>query len=222
MLALSGLALTGCAGSHSALDPAGPSARAIATLWWIMLGGATAIFIATSAALVVAWVRPRLFGANAPRLLILWGGLILPGVILVALVLSAFALGERLIARPGSDRLAIAAEGRQWQWTFRYPQTEGHETVDVLHIPAGREVEVAVTSLDVIHSFWVPQLGGKIDAIPGHVTRIRLRADLPGTYGGLCAEFCGVDHGAMRFTVVAHPPEDYDALFARLAMGDLR
>jgi len=220
--ALAGLMLPGCAGSHSTLDPAGPSAQAIATLWWIMLGGATAIFIATSAAVVAAWVRPQIFGARAPRLLILWGGLILPGVILVALVLSAFALGERLIARPGSDMLAIAAEGRQWQWTFRYPQTDGHETVDVLHIPAGREVEIAVTSTDVIHGFWVPQLGGKIDAVPGHVTRIRLRADRPGSYGGLCAEFCGVGHGVMAFTVIAHAPDDYDALFVRLAAGDLR
>jgi cytochrome c oxidase subunit 2 len=188
-----------------------------------MLAGSAAIFLAASAALAVAWRRPRSLGARPSRILILWGGLILPSVMLVALVLAAFALGERLIAPSGSAApLRIEAQGRQWVWEFRYPEVPGLSTVDTLHIPAGREIEFAVTSADVVHSFWVPRLGGKIDAIPGHENRIRLVASRPGTYGGVCAEFCGTGHGPMRFTVVAHAAGDYDAVLARLAAGDQR
>lgn len=210
----------GCAGDLSALDPAGPSAQAIATLWWIMLAGATAIFVATSAVLALGWTRPGIFGTRSSRILVVWGGLILPSVVLVALVFSAFVLGERLVARPGSaEPLRLEAEGRQWQWTFRYPEAGGLVTVDTLHIPAGREIAFTVTSADVIHSFWVPRLGGKIDAVPGHRNTIRLRADRPGRYGGACAEFCGIGHTAMRFTVVAHPAADYDAALRLAAAG---
>ena len=92
-------------------------------------------------------------------------------------------------------------------------------TQDVVHIPAGREIEFVVTSTDVIHSFWIPRLGGKIDAIPGHFNTISLSADRPGRYGGVCAEFCGEGHGIMQFEVEAHPSQDYDAILARYAAG---
>jgi len=212
-----GPALSGCSGTHSALDPAGPSAQAIATLWWIMLAGGGTIFAAASAALVLAWTRPRIFGGRPAGVLVLWGGLVLPSVILAMLVFSAFALGERLIGASGSPPLRIEVEGRQWNWAFRYPMAGDLKTLDTLHIPAGREVEFLVTSTDVIHSFWVPRLGGKIDALPGKTNRIRLTADEPGRYGGVCAEFCGVGHGPMRFTVVVHPAADYDEALARIA-----
>lgn len=183
-----------------------------------MFWGGTAIFLATSAALAIAWVRPQALGRNAPRTLVLWGGLILPSVILAALIFSAFVLGERLIRLSGSAPLRIEAVGERWSWQFRYPQT-GAVTQDVLHIPAGRDIEFAVTSTDVIHSFWVPRLGGKIDAVPGHINIIRLSADRPGRYGGICAEFCGEGHDIMRFEVEAHPAEDYDAVLARIGAG---
>ena len=88
-------------------------------------------------------------------------------------------------------------------------------TFDVLHIPVDRPVEVMATSTDVVHSFWVPQLGGKIDATPGHAARLRIMADRPGHYGGVCAEYCGTGHSGMRFRVEAHDAED----FRRLAAG---
>lgn len=212
-----------CSGELSTLDPAGPSARAIATLWWIMLAGSAVIFAATSAALVLAWARPGAFGPRPSRPLLLWGGLILPSVILALLVFSAFTLGERLLAGSGSGgALRLEAEGRQWQWVFRYPTAGDLVTIDTLHIPAGQEIEVVVTSADVIHSFWVPRLGGKIDAIPGHRNSIRLLATEPGRYGGLCAEYCGIGHAPMQFVVVAHPAAEYDAMLLRLAAGAAR
>ena len=205
---LSAFGLTGCAGDLSALSPAGPAAGAIADLWWIMLIGGLAIFAATSAVLAAALWRPAWLGRNRSRTLILWGGLILPSAILVALVGSAFALGERLLVRRDAPaNLQIEAIASQWQWQFRYPT--GAETINILHLPAGQDVDLLVSTRDVIHSLWVPRLGGKIDAIPGHVNRIRLHAETPGRFGGVCAEFCGENHAAMHFSVEAHPAEAF-------------
>src|SRR5690554_5373057 len=157
---LPALVVAGCSGDLSTLDPAGPSAAAIATLWWIMFSGSVVIFLATSAALAFAWAKPRHPGSNVPRILILWGGLILPSIILAALVFAAFVLGERLIGHSSSPSpLRIEAVGERWMWTFRYPEAEA-TSEEVLHIPAGEEIEFVVTSTDVIHSFWVPRLGG--------------------------------------------------------------
>ena len=103
-------------------------------------------------------------------------------------------------ARADADR----GGGRQWAWTFRYPEQGGAETTAVLHLPAGTPVDIVVTSDDVIHAFWVPRLAGKIDAMPGHVNLLRIQADTPGRYEGLCNEFCGLDHAEMRFDVIVH------------------
>lgn len=212
-----GLVLSACSGDLSTLQPEGPAAGAIARLWWIMLAGAAVLFVGVSAILLVAWLAPQRLRPAPARRLVVWGGLVMPSVVLVALVTTAFALGEALLMRSDREPLRIEAAARMWSWEFRYPENEGGMTENVLHIPAGRDVEFVVTSADVIHSFWVPRLGGKIDAVPGHVNRIRLRADRPGRYGGVCAEFCGEGHSAMHFTVEAHPAEDYAAVLAREA-----
>ncbi|WP_367944801.1 cytochrome c oxidase subunit II [Aquamicrobium sp.] len=207
--------LTGCAGPLSALAPEGPAARGAVRLWWIMLAGGGAIFLVVSAVLMLAILRPAALRAFGPRRIILWGGLVIPTIILAALVTAALALGERLLAtpRPPEDApLRIEAVARQWVWEFRYPG--GAVTFDRLHMPAGRDVDFTVTSADVIHSFWIPRLGGKIDAIPGHETVVRLRADRPGVYGGVCAEFCGTGHAAMAFTVEAHEEVGFAAALA--------
>jgi cytochrome c oxidase subunit 2 len=207
--------LSGCAGDLSTLEPAGPAAAAIARLWWIMLAGSAVLFLGVGAVLVVAWRSPAWLGRAPARRLVVWGGLVMPSVVLTALVTTAFALGEALLMRSDQPPLRIEAAARMWSWDFRYPG--GGVTENVLHLPVGRDIEFVVTSADVIHGFWVPRLGGKIDAIPGHVNRIRLRADRPGRYGGVCAEFCGEGHSAMRFTVEAHPADDYAAVLAREA-----
>jgi cytochrome c oxidase subunit 2 len=211
--------VAGCAGDLSTLAPAGPAAAAIARLWWVMLAGAAALFLGVSAVLAVAWIAPARLGPAPGRRLVLWGGLVMPVVVLAALVTAAFALGEGLLMRGARAPMRIEAEGRMWAWTFRYPEAAGVETQNVLHIPAGHDIEFVVTSADVIHAFWVPRLGGKIDAIPGHVNRIRLHADRPGRFGGVCAEFCGTGHPAMRFSVVAHPPENYFQALSREAQA---
>ena len=189
-------------------------------LWWIMLAGSAVIFMLVSSVLALAWTRPALIRAAGAKNLIMWGGIVMPAVVLAALVASAFALGERLLATPREPApMRIEVVVRQWSWSFRYPDGGG-ETIDRLHIPAEQDIDFAVTSEDVIHSFWIPRLGGKIDAIPGHENVVRLRADRPGVYGGICAEYCGSDHATMRFTVEAHAEDVYAARLAEATGGE--
>ncbi len=211
--------LAGCSGPLSTLDPAGPSAAAIATLWWIMFWGSVAIFIIVMALFSLAIWRTGALPQLKARTWIVQGGLVFPGVLVGALLVAALVLGERIIAKPLENQpLQVAAEGRMWAWGFSYPQGGEGET-DVLHIPAGQPVDVLLTSQDVIHSFWVPRLAGKIDAIPGHQNVIRIQADRPGVYRGLCAEFCGTGHTVMDFRVEAHAPEEYEAALAEALSG---
>jgi len=216
--AVSLLALAGCSGDYSALDPAGPAAHSIAQLWWAMLWGGGLLFVLVMGLFGLTLFRPGFGSGLSPKGWILAGGLLLPIPVLVTLTFYALFQGERLL--PGSNDLAsvyrIEANARQWQWEFRYLDEPGAPaTLGVLHIPAGRPVEVVTTSEDVIHSFWVPRLGGKIDATPGHAARIRISADLPGTFGGVCAEYCGTGHSRMRFRVEAHEMADFRALVER-------
>ena len=129
----------------------------------------------------------------------------LPAVVLLPLIAYAMIAGERLLPLPGQAPARIEAVGRQWTWTFRYPDHGAAETRGVLHMPAGAPVDILVSSQDVIHAFWIPRLAGKIDAVPGHVNRLRIQADQPGRYAGQCSEFCGLDHAGMRFDVIVHP-----------------
>lgn len=212
---IAGVALfaSGCAGPLSALDPAGPSAASIAQLWWAMFWGSVVIFLLMM--VLGAWtlLRPASAGRVSVRTWIVYGGLAMPSGVILVLLVYALLMGERLIAKPLDEApLRVHAHARMWLWEFSYPEAEGATTtVDVLHIPAGRPVDIVVTSADVIHGFWIPRLGGKIDAIPGHENVIRLTADRPGVYRGVCAEFCGQGHTQMRFMVEAHEDDDYTA-----------
>ena len=197
------LSLAACSGPLSAIDPAGPAAASIAGLWWVMLAGAGAIFALVMTLLLIAMRRGRSGErARSPGLWLGGLGLAFPSAVLLALLVYALATGERLQAVSGSDVVRVAAEGHRFFWRFR--QADGSVGDHILHIPAGRPVDVAIRSADVIHSFWVPRLGGKMDAIPGKTNILRLRADAAGVYAGVCAEYCGVGHARNRFRVVAH------------------
>jgi cytochrome c oxidase subunit 2 len=121
--------------------------------------------------------------------------------------------------RGGDVGMVIHAEGVQWAWNFSYPQedrfrlNDGSHLTDAqeLHIPVGTKVRIELSAKDVIHSFWVPSLGGKKDAVPGRATDLWLQADRPGTYKGQCLEFCGDGHADMLITLVAHPVSEYAA-----------
>lgn len=208
------LALAGCGGHRSALDPGGPAAGAIAQLWWVMLWGSVGLFALVVGLFALVLLRPG-FGARlSPRGWIIAGGLALPVPVLVALLIAGFAQGETLLrAAPGAQPLRVEAVARMWEWEFRYPDHPDMPVgVNLLHIPAGQVVEVVTQSEDVIHSFWVPRLGGKIDATPGRQASVLLLADAPGEFGGVCAEYCGIGHPDMFFEVIAHDPPTFDAL----------
>ncbi len=214
------LLLPGCSGDLSALDPAGPAAQSIARLWWIMLFGSIVLFSLVIGLFFCTLYLPRFGRTLSPSGWIIFGGLVLPIPILVALLIYAFLEGNRLLPEYKSDDSAIRIEARarQWMWEFYYLDFPGTpSTVNILHIPAQRPIDITAISEDVIHSFWVPRLGGKVDAIPGHVTKIRLKADQSGSFGGVCAEFCGPGHTTMHFAVIAHDPNEYPVILGNTA-----
>lgn len=210
------LLVAACDGPLSTLQPAGPVARSLALLGWSMIAGSAVLMALMMALFVLAVWRPRWAARVSARGWIIWGGLVLPALVLPPLVVVSLVAGERLL--PGTPVPRIEAEASQWHWTFRYPDHGGAETVDLLYLPSGQAVDIIITSRDVIHSFWVPRLAGKMDAVPGRVNVLRLIAGGPGPLEGLCAEFCGLDHAFMRFEVQVHDPA---ALAAALAAPTL-
>lgn len=208
--------LSGCAGPLSTLDPAGPSADLVAGLWWIMLTGAGLITLLVFGLIVLAWRRTgHTVSDEAPqeKVWILGLGIGFTLTVLVALVGYGLWLGERLLTRDDGT-FRVTAHARQWGWEFTQPGPDATPitTTGVLYVPAGQPFDIDITSSDVIHSFWVPRLGGKLDAVPGRINRARLSADAPGTYEGLCAEFCGLGHATMRFNVVVYPAGNFPDL----------
>src|SRR5690606_32160242 len=211
--------LTACAGPQSALDPAGPAAAAIADIWWLMFWGALAVWLLVMALLSRAMFRGRNTRALAhPQRLIVGGGLVLPPVMLAALLVYGSVSSARItgLGEAVDARVDVVAE--RWRWRFRYLDDEGRvvaESFDTLSMPRGRMVEFRITSIDVIHSFWIPRLGGKVDAIPGRVNHLRLRADREGRIRGQCAEYCGTGHAVMDFEVVVRDDDAHAAWLAR-------
>jgi len=202
--------ITACSSPFSTLEPAGPAAGSIAGLWWVMLTGATLLLALVAVLLALAFVRPGA-GRNTPASVwIVGGGLVLPVTVLTPLMIYALASGERLFQARAEAMTQVDVLARQWEWIFTYRLADGtmRRSNNVLHIPASQPVRLNITSADVIHSFWVPRLAGKIDAVPGHQTLLRLSADAAGRYRGLCSEFCGTGHFEMQMVVEAHASEE--------------
>ncbi|MDX1655015.1 MAG: cytochrome c oxidase subunit II [Candidatus Competibacteraceae bacterium] len=202
--------LGGCSTPQSALDPQGPAARAIAQAWWVMFWGAWAV-LALVMGLVLYAVFRRPQSRSSGRAFIIGGGLLLPILTLAALLIYGTQIGNILTDRP-SPAVRIEVTGHQWWWEVRYPDAPAGEvvTANEIHIPAARPVQLLLTSDDVIHSFWVPTLAGKLDLIPGKLNRLWIQADAPGRYRGQCAEFCGLQHARMALLVIAQPQADFD------------
>ncbi|MQA90106.1 MAG: cytochrome c oxidase subunit II [Gemmatimonas sp.] len=255
--------LFGCDGVQSTLVPAGPTARSIATLWWVMFAIGTVVSILVIALSLWAVARahrplgiepplrrspeaaqarrahsagvqesaprstveptlsdgeplevvlPTARGDRRPVHWVIAGGVAIPAVILLGLfVLTLQTLGA-LAAQEEEPALTIEVVGWQWWWEVRYLDHTGRvlfETANEIHLPAGEWIALRLEATDVIHSFWVPQLAGKVDMIPGRTTELRLQADAPGTYRGQCAEYCAGSHALMAMRVVVEPAQEF-------------
>lgn len=215
--------LAACSGPLSTLDPAGEAAAWVAGLWWVMFGVGTVILFGIMATALYALRRERRGGAVSEVAMLAGGGIVFPAVTLLVLMVGSMVQGPDPVTADApadaSEPFRIRAQGHQFWWEFIYPDAPGGPLYGAAEavIPAAVPVVVEIVSDDVIHSFWVPRLGGKLDAIPGRVNLLRLSADRPGRYAGQCAEFCGTQHLAMRFVVEAVAAEDIDARLARLA-----
>lgn len=179
-----------------------------------MLGLGAVVFVAFAALLVVGLFRrsaenqDRAHSQQRVRRWIVGGGVVLPLIVLIV-VFGATVYAMRVIpTAPPSSALVVEVVGRQWQYEVSYPQ-EGVAAVNELHLPVGRPVALHLTSTDVIHSFWVPELGGKLDLLPDDTNILVLQADEPGTYRARCAEFCGLQHARMKLVVVAEQPDAF-------------
>jgi cytochrome c oxidase subunit II len=204
------LAETPCRGAR---DPPTPEASRIETLWWVMLGISIVVFIIVVALLAYALFRPRgehsaLDAPNRSFLFVTIGGGAIPLVILA--VVFAYSIVVMAQSQPDDpDRLRIDVTARQFAYEVTYP--DGTKTMNELRLPVGREVELSLHSIDVIHSFWVPQLNGKTDFVPGITNHMSITPTRVGTYRGQCGEFCGVGHADMVIRVIVEEP----AAFAR-------
>jgi cytochrome c oxidase subunit 2 len=204
------------------LHTAGPAADPVTRLQWGLIAVAVVVFVAVGAALLLGLLRRRVH-APARELAVPadHGGLawISIGVALTVVTLAACAVWTVLTIRAtrvpeAAADLTLEVTAEQWWWRARYrdkEQPSAFLTANELHIPVGRPVRVELASDDVIHSFWIPQLAGKIDAIPGRTNVLWMQADRPGTYRGQCGEFCGAQHAHMAMVVVAEAPADYAA-----------
>jgi len=196
------------------LEPAGPVAREIDGLWWLVFWIAAAIFVLVQGAILVVAIvfrdrksrkEPKQIHGNN-KLEILWTAI--PALILAGIAVPTVQTIFELTERP-DNALAIEVIGHQWWFEYVYPEY-GITTANIMVIPAGVPVELRMTSEDVLHNFWVPQLAGKRYLVPGQETYLNLEADQPGEYWGQCAEFCGLSHALMRARVVAVDDVGFD------------
>jgi cytochrome c oxidase subunit II len=204
-----------------ALDPQGPVSGAMADLFWLMLGLGGAVFVAVVVVLGLGLFRRRPVGEPQPdrqgrdsfgRWFVV-GGVVVPVVILLV-VFGATVRAMRFVPTTAPpDALVIEVVGHQFWWEVRYPE-QGVTVRDELHLPVGRRINLQLASADVIHSFWVPELAGKLDLLPDRTNTLVLQADQPGRHTSRCAEYCGLEHTRMVLTVVAESEERYAAWVA--------
>lgn len=212
--------LTGCSGPFSSLDPKGPAAAEVALLWWGMFGFATLVLLAVTALWLYAIKRQ----SNAPLLhrtstWLYGGGLALPLLGISILLIAGIPVGQRMAPLMDSNAMQIEVTGHQWFWQVRY-RDYAIELTDELHIPVNTPVYLHLSSADVIHSFWVPRLGVKLDMLPGRKNVLKLEATEAGIYRGHCAEYCGLGHAHMQFSVTAYEKEAFAAWLQEFSIDE--
>lgn len=200
---------------QSVLHPAGIQAARISHVWWVMLIVCTIVWVLVAAATLIAVARGRKAASTATSGQLTFsvataGGITI--VVLIGLLFDTIVTGRSLETLRTPDALRVQVTGYQWWWDVQYENPIAGlrvTTANELHIPVGRPVAIDLLAADVIHSFWVPNLQGKIDLVPGRTNELWLQADQPGTYRGQCAEYCGLQHAHMALLVVAEPEDQF-------------
>lgn len=209
--------LSACSGQQSALAPAGLEAERLAALFWLMLFAAAVIWLlVVGSAVYASRIRPDRHPERTARALLIGGGIAFPTVALAVLLGYGLALMPDLRA-PG-DGVRIKVAGEQWWWRVQYDvpgRAAPIPSANEVRLPLGARVELELTSPDVIHSFWIPALAGKVDMIPGRTTRLVLEPTRTGEFRGVCAEFCGTSHALMAFSVVVMEAPAFEDWLAR-------
>ncbi|AKJ30044.1 cytochrome c oxidase subunit II [Caldimonas brevitalea] len=206
----------GAAARASVFRPASEQAAVLAEVSWVLIVLVGVVFILTMAVLAYG-LRSRK-PAVATGWWVLGGGIAVPVAVLSVLLVYSTWRTERLDRPASVSPLVVSVIGRMWWWEVRYrdPQTGQELTLaNELHLPVGQPVQLGLSAVDVIHSFWVPELGGKMDMVPGRVNRLMITARRAGVYRGQCAEYCGEQHARMALLVVVEPREDYERWLAR-------
>ena len=228
--ALLALCLCSCGGAsiQSSLYPSGPQAERLSNLWWLMFWVCAAVFVLVMTVMLLALKKRTRESQSmstpivtpAPeqerkRRNIVIGSTVVTVLILFVFLIVSFSVGRSLTAELAhKNALTIEITGHQWWWEARYRDPSAANiftTANEIHIPVGVPVTFQLRASDVIHSFWVPNLTGKKDLIPGKIATVWLQADQPGVYRGQCAEYCGLQHAHMALWIVAEPQEQFNA-----------
>ena len=216
-----------CGGIQNAINPAGPNAGNISKLWWLMFYVCSAVYVLVMIGLFVSLRRATAEAADRVPLVepsqesehrrrnVVLSATTITVIVLFVFLIASYSSGRSLrLNDPTKNGLSIELTGHQWWWEARYMDVDASNifiTANEIHIPVGVPVMFTLRGADVIHSFWVPNLAGKKDLIPGKINTIWLQADKPGVYRGQCAEYCGLQHAKMALWVVAEPPEQFFA-----------
>jgi cytochrome c oxidase subunit 2 len=222
------LCFASCGGIHNVLNPTGPQAQNLSRLWWLMFIVCSVVFVIVMIAVLLslknrtrdsqALVAPQVEPLPEPerkRRNVVVTAVTITVVILFVFLIASFSAGRSMTAGlEHKNGLTVEITGHQWWWEVRYPDANASNiftTANEIHIPVGVPVTFSLKGGDVIHSFWVPNLAGKKDLIPGKINTMWLQADKPGVYRGQCAEYCGLQHARMALWIVAEPQEQFNA-----------
>ena len=212
-----GALVAGCDGAQSTLTPAGGSAERIAEIFWWMTAGAVVIWIAVIVLAIWAIRTPQeAHNQRRTSFLIIGCGAVVPTIVLAVLLVYGLAPIPALVAPAPEGSLKITVSGEQWWWRVRYQPAGGDAALlaNEIRLPVGEPVEFRLESPDVIHSFWIPSLAGKMDMIPGRVTRLAMTPTRTGVFRGACAEYCGTSHALMSFYVVVEEKDAFERWLA--------
>jgi cytochrome c oxidase subunit II len=217
---ISSLLFSSCTGPQSTLEPAGREAGLVANLFWTMAAGAIVVWVSVIALAIFAYrADPQQVDRRKQARTLILAGALAPTIVLGSLLIYGLAILPGMLAPPPKGSMRISVYGEQWWWRVRYepPGQPPFELANEVRLPVGEPVEFLLHSNNVIHSFWIPSLGGKMDMIPGRVNRLTLHPTRTGTFRGACAEFCGLGHAQMAFDATVVERDEFRQWMERQA-----